>query len=303
MVESDAHDVVAELSGVRKSYDKTQALNGVDLQVRRGEVLALLGQNGAGKSTAISLLLGLQEPDAGTVRLFGKSFDLPDIMEARRQVGVMLQDVALPPESRVRELVELSSSYYSSPFALDEVLTLTGTDSIAQRPYGKLSGGQQRLAQFAMAVCGRPRLLFLDEPTTGLDVQAREVLWNTVRELVRNGCSVVLTTHYLEEAEALADRIAVLARGSIVATGSVAEIRAVVSRKRIRCVTNLHADQVRHWPGVADVAADGLRLDITTSDAELVTRRLLTTDAMLSDLEVSQASLAEALIELTQEAA
>ena len=154
-----------------------------------------------------------------------------------------------------------------------------------------------------MAICGRPRLLFLDEPTTGLDVQAREVLWTTVRELVRGGCSIVLTTHYLEEAEALADRIAVLARGRIVATGSVAEIRAVVARKRIRCVTSLHADQVRHWPGVAEVFADGSRLDITTTDAELVTRRLLMTDATLSDLEVTQAGLAEALVELTQEAA
>jgi len=134
-------------------------------------------------------------------------------------------------------------------------------------------------------------------------VQAREVLWNTVRELVRNGCSVVLTTHYLEEAEALAHRIAVLARGRIVATGSVAEIRAVVSRKRIRCVTSLHAEQIRHWPGVTEVCVDGSRFDITSSDAELVTRRLLMTDAMLTGLEVSQAGLAEALIELTREAA
>lgn len=303
VVSGNASDVVAELSQVRKSYDKTQALDGVDLQIRRGEVLALLGQNGAGKSTAISLLLGLQQPDAGTVRLFGEHLDAPDIMEARRQVGVMLQDVALPPESRVRELIELSSSYYSSPLALDDVLRLTRTDSFAQRPYGKLSGGQQRLAQFAMAVCGRPRLLFLDEPTTGLDVQAREVLWNTVRELVGNGCSVVLTTHYLEEAEALADRIAVLARGRIVATGSVNEIRAVVSRKRIRCITSLHAEQIRHWPGVAEVSSDGARLDITASDAEMVTRRLLIADTTLHDLEVSQAGLAEALVELTQEAA
>jgi ABC-type multidrug transport system ATPase subunit len=303
VVANDVGECVAELLGVRKSYDKTQALNGIDLQIRRGEVLALLGQNGAGKSTVISLLLGLQQPDDGTVRLFGERFDSPDIMVARREVGVMLQDVALPHESRVHELIELSSSYYSSPFPLDEVLKLTRSESIAQRPYGKLSGGQQRLAQFAMAICGRPRLLFLDEPTTGLDVQAREVLWNTVRELVRNGCSVVLTTHYLEEAEALADRVAVLARGRIVATGSVAEIRAVVSRKRIRCVTSLHAEQIRHWPGVTEVCVDGSRFDITTSDAELVTRRLLMTDAMLTGLEVSQAGLAEALIELTREAA
>ncbi len=292
--------VVAELRGVHKRYGTTVALDGIDLQVQSGEVLALLGPNGAGKSTAISLLLGLQEPDDGIISLFD---ELPESIEARRQVGVMLQEVALPPEARVHELIELASSYYASPLPLEEVLRMTQIAAIADRAYANLSGGQQRLVQFALAVCGRPMLLFLDEPTTGLDIQAREVLWRTVRSLVEQGCSVVLTTHYLEEAEALADRIAVLAKARIVATGSVAEVKALVSRKTIRCVTSLNVDQIRHWPCVASASLEGQRVSISVTDAEIVARHLLISDPNVRELEISRAGLAEAFVELTQEAA
>ena len=295
--------IVARMHDVRKRYGNTAALDGVDLQIRSGEVLALLGPNGAGKSTAISLLLGLQGPDSGAIAVFGESPDCAEAIEARRQLGVMLQDVALPPEARVRELIQLTSSYYAAPLALDDVLAMTHTTSLADRPYAKLSGGQQRLVQFALAVCGRPKLLFLDEPTTGLDIQAREVLWNTIRELVKEGCSVVLTTHYLEEAEALADRIAVLSKGRIVATGTVCEVRALVARKVIRCISSLSAEQIRCWPDVVDVAQQGRRLSISTIDAESVARHLLTSDHQLRELEVSRVSLAEAFVELTEEAA
>jgi len=301
--EQQSASIVAELSGVQKRFGTTIALEGVDLQIRRGEVLALLGPNGAGKSTAISLLLGLQQPDGGSVRLFGTAPDLPGFIDARRQVGVMLQEVTLPADARSGELIDLASSYYPEPLPNDEVMMLTQTSAFAAKSYGKLSGGQQRLTQFAMAICGRPRLLFLDEPTTGLDIHARAALWATVRQLVSEGCSIVLTTHYLEEAEALADRIAVLARGRVVALGSVAEVRALVSRKRISCTTTLTSEQIRHWPGVAEVTVDGQRLHITASDAESVTRRLLAADETLRELEVTQAGLAAAFVELTKEAA
>lgn len=299
----ESSQVIAELRDVHKSYGTHKALAGVDLQIRSGEVLALLGSNGAGKSTAVSLLLGLQSADAGSVDLFGRAPDSPEAMDARRQVGVMLQEVTLPAESRVRELIDLSSGYYAAPLTVMETIALTGTADIADRPYGKLSGGQQRLVQFALAVCGRPKLLFLDEPTTGLDIEAREALWSTVRRLMKQGCAVVLTTHYLEEAEALADRIAVLARGRIVATGSVDEVRSMVSRKRITCVSSLSAEQIRHWPGVTEVSMQDGRLQITAIDAESVTRQLLIADAHVSELEVSRAGLAEAFVQLTQEAA
>jgi ABC-2 type transport system ATP-binding protein len=263
-------------------------------------LLAVLGPNGAGKSTAIACLLGLQEPDEGTATVFGES---PHAIEGRRQVGAMLQNVDLPAELRVRELIDLSSSYYAAPLPLDEVLRLTFTTALANRPYAKLSGGQKRLVQFAIALCGRPKLLFLDEPTVGLDLQAREMLWATLRQLVANGCAVVLTTHYLEEAEALADRVAVLAKGKLVALGSVNAVRARVASTQMSCITALDAERVRLWPGVVGATRDGDRLILIASTADDVVRRLSQEDPQFRDLEVVRAGLAEAFAEITEEAA
>jgi len=285
------NNCLAELRGVSKRFGKVRALDRLDLQVRPGELLALLGSNGAGKTTAISILLGLQRPDTGVARLFD-----------RRQVGVMMQEVALAPELRVREHIDLVASYYPAPLPVAAVMELTHTTAIAHRPYGKLSGGQKRQAQFAMAICGRPKLLFLDEPTVGLDVQARQLLWDTLGELVRAGAAIILTTHYLEEAEALADHVAVLARGRLIASGTVSEIRAVVGRKRINCASTLSAEQVGSWPGVDSVDRDRRQLHITASNAEDVVRRLLAADGKLEELEVRRAGLAEAFTELTHEA-
>ena len=170
-----------------------------------------------------------------------------------------------------------------------------------KRPYGKLSGGQKRQVQFALAICGRPELLFLDEPTVGLDVQAREALWKVIRELLHEGCSIVLTTHYLEEAEALANRVVVMARGRLVTSGSVDEIRANVSHKQVSCVTRLNADTVRAWPEVLRLDMERDRMQITTRGAEAVLVRLFREDPALSDVEVKRAGLAEAFTELTNE--
>jgi ABC-2 type transport system ATP-binding protein len=289
---------LAELSGAKKKFGNTVALDGLDLQVRTGELFAVLGPNGAGKTTAISLLLGLQHPDAGTVLLFGKS---PHLVETRRQIGVMMQEVSLAPELRVREQIDLVASYYPAPLTPDAAMEITNTTPLADRPYGKLSGGQKRQVQFAMAIVGRPKLLFLDEPTVGLDVQARELMWVTLRKLVNNGASIVLTTHYLEEAEALADRVAVLAKGRVIASGTVNEMRALVVRKRINCSTTLSVEEVAAWPGVETATADNQRLLITVSNAESVLRWLLAADQNLREVEVRSAGLAEAFVELTQE--
>jgi ABC-2 type transport system ATP-binding protein len=294
------HECLAELSAVSKRYGKLVALDGLDLQVRRGELFAVLGPNGAGKTTAISLLLGLQQPDAGSARLFGQS---PLRIEARRKVGVMMQEAALAAELRVREQIDLVASYYPDPMTPAAAMQMTHTESLAARPYGKLSGGQKRQVQFAMAICGRPKLLFLDEPTAGLDVQAREIMWTTLRRLVSEGSSIVLTTHYLEEAEALADRVAVLAKGRMIASGSVNEMRAIVVRKRISCSTSLSVEQLRSWAEVETATRDHHGLQITASNAEAVVRRLLAADEDLQDLEVRRAGLAEAFTELTQESA
>jgi ABC-2 type transport system ATP-binding protein len=289
---------LAELLNVSKRFGAVVALEDLDLEVRRGELLAVLGPNGAGKTTAISLLLGLLQADRGSARLFGQP---PNRIEPRRQVGVMMQEAALAPDLRVREQIDLVASYYPDPLWPDEALKITGTASLSKRPYGKLSAGQKRQVQFALAVVGRPRLLFLDEPTVGLDIQSRETVWATVRRMVGDGCSVVLTTHYLEEAEALADRVAVLAKGRLIATGTVSEMRGLVVRKRITCRTALPCEQVAAWPDVQTVARDQQGLHITATNTENVVRRLLAADDDVQDLEVQRAGLAEAFTELTQE--
>lgn len=289
---------LAQLRGAGKRYGKVVALDGMDLEVQAGEVVSLLGANGAGKSTAIGLLLGLLQPDSGAARLFGEA---PGKLEARRNIGVMLQSAGLPAELKVGELLQLTRSYYPAPRSIADCVALAGLDGLLGRGYGKLSGGQQRRVQFAIAICGRPRLLFLDEPTTGLDIKAREQLWRAVRELVAQGCSVLLTTHYLEEAEALSDRVVVLDRGRIMAQGTVGQVRAHVSRRRIRCVTALEAEAVAGWPRVRGASREGDRLEVITDAAEPVVRRLLDADPALQELEVQRAGLAEAFLEITRE--
>jgi len=294
-----SHDPIARLDGAIKRYGRLTALDGADLQLHRGELLALLGPNGAGKTTAIALLLGLIRADAGRVELFGQD---PQRIEARRRIGVMLQNAELPPTLRVGELLRLTASYYPAPRALAESAELAGVTDLLGRPYAKLSGGQQRRVQFALALCGRPELLFLDEPTVGMDIEARQKLWAAIRQLVAEGCSVLLTTHYLEEAEALADRVCVMSRGRMIHEGTVEELRARVALKRVRCLSTLPTDTVRGWPEVSEVRRENERLHIAAAGAEAVVRRLLDADPLLRELEVQRAGLAEAFTELTRDA-
>ncbi|MGY0797488.1 ABC transporter ATP-binding protein [Lysobacter sp. A286] len=294
----DCQTELASLRGVRKHYGKVLALDGVDLSLQRGQVLALLGANGAGKSTAIALLLGLLSADAGEVALFGQS---PHRLAARRRIGVMLQSAGIPDTSTVRELLDLTRSYYPQPRSVAECVALAGLDGLLKRRYGRLSGGQQRRVQFALAVCGNPQLLFLDEPTTGLDIEARQMLWQAIRTMVESGCAVLLTTHYLEEAEALADRVAVLHRGRVIATGGMDEIRTHVAQRRIRCLSALDAARIAGWPQVRSAQRRDAHIEIITDEAEAVVRRLLADDPALGGLEVQRAGLAEAFIHLTRD--
>jgi ABC-2 type transport system ATP-binding protein len=184
-----------------------------------------------------------------------------------------------------------------------ESAAMAGVDDLLARPYAKLSGGQQRRVQFALALCGRPELLFLDEPTVGMDIQTREKLWAAIRRLLAEGCSVLLTTHYLEEAEALADRVCVMARGRVIHEGTVEALRARVATRRVRCISSVDAGVVGSWPAVSLAEQRQGRLHVTTEAAEAVVRRLLDADPHLSELEVQRAGLAEAFTELTREAA
>jgi len=214
---------LARLENVSKRYGNVTALNGLNLSVNAGEILALLGPNGAGKTTAVSLLLNLIEADSGKVSLFDQD---PQALPARQRIGVMLQSAELPETLRVSELIQLTQSYYPYPRDLKELAEMAAITDLLQRPYGKLSGGQQRRVQFAMAICAKVDILFLDEPTVGLDIEAREAMWVSLRKLVAEGCSIVLTTHYLEEAENLCRNLAIIDKGKIIEQGPMKTLLA-----------------------------------------------------------------------------
>ena len=293
-----AVQVVASLDGVNKNYGDVQALKGVNFRVRAGEVVALLGPNGAGKTTAVKLLLGLLQPNTGKVRVLGGD---PTNPENRMRTGAMLQVGRVPETLRVREHIDLFSSYYQNPMPAAAVLAAAGLENLSERKFGDLSGGQRQRVLFALAICGNPDLLFLDEPTVGLDVEARRMLWEQIRRLVARGKTVLLTTHYLQEADALADRVAVINKGEIIAEGSPSDIKAQTAGKRIRCITSLTMDTLRQIRGVTEVKEDREAFEIHTRQAEPVLRELLARDVNLSGLEVSAAGLEEAFLALTQD--
>ena len=289
---------VARLLGVSKNYGEVRALRNVDFSVRAGELVALLGPNGAGKTTAVKLFLGLASPATGTVSVFDGN---PVHSHVRTRIGAMLQVATVPETLRVREHIELFSSYYPKPLPLAETLALAGLEDVKNRLFGELSGGQRQHTLFALALCGDPDLLFLDEPTLGLDVEARRSLWQEIRKLVARGKTVLLTTHYLEEADALADRVAVINRGEIIAEGTPSEIKAKTGGRKIRCVSRLDAEIVRRLPGVIEVENNRDALEIRVTSAEAVLREMLMLDPGLSGLEVVSAGLEEAFLALTTE--
>ena len=287
---------LASLRGARKRFGDVVALDGIDLDIHPGEVLAVLGANGAGKTTALGLLTGLLTADGGEVSLFGRD---PRDPEARQGIGVMLQAAALPDGLRVAEHVRLQSAYYGAPRPLAETLALAGIAGLAKRGYGELSGGQQRRVQFALAICGRAPLLFVDEPTTGLDVEARRGFWQVLRELRDAGTAIVLTTHYLEEADALADRVVLLAGGRVIAHDTPVALKSRAASRRVRARTRLPAAVIAVWPEVETVRiADGIT-EVASADPEALLRRWLAADDTLAGLEVRALTLEETFLALT----
>ena len=284
------------LEGVHVRYGAVHVLKGLDLAIERGKVTVLLGPNGAGKTTAIRLMLGLISPASGTVRLFGAD---PKAPAARRRTGVMMQIAKVPETLKVAEHIDTFRSYYPHPLPRAKLIELAGLQGFERRLFGKLSGGEQQRVLFALALAGDPDLLFLDEPTVGMDVEARRTFWTQVRRLREEGRSILLTTHYLEEADALGDRIVVLDQGRIVADGTPAQIKQKTSRRLIRCRTALSDAQIRLIPGVEQVSRDGETALIHTSQLEAVLRPLLAQDMTLSSLEITGAALEDAFIAIT----
>lgn len=294
--------VLAELLGASKQFGHglaaVQAVQGLDLEVRSGELLAVLGPNGAGKSTAIGMLTGVAAPTSGRARLFGCD---PRDVRARRRMGVMLQASGVPETLRVRELLTEFRGYYPAPLPMAQVVRAAGLDGLESRMFGELSGGQQRRVLFGIALAGDPELLVFDEPTTGLDVEARRGLWATLRDLARSGRGVVLTTHYLEEADALADRIVVIDRGIVIAQGRPAEIKARVPGRRVRAQTSVSLVVASQWPGVVRASREGPWLELLAGSAEPILRALLDLDPLVSEVTVTEPSLEEAFLALTSD--
>jgi ABC-2 type transport system ATP-binding protein len=285
-----------EFTGVHKLYGEVRALDGVDLVIPRGELVALLGPNGAGKSTAVSLMLGLRRPTAGSVRVLGGR---PEDAVRQGRVGAMLQTGGLPPGVTVAELLGFVRSLYPRPLPLDHVLELAGCADFARQRVERLSGGQAQRVRFAMALCGDPELLFLDEPTVGLDIDSRRRFWSAIREHGAGRRTVLFATHYLEEADAVADRIVVLHRGRVVADGSAAAIKASAGGRtvRFRC-PGADPASLSALPGVRRVEVQGELVRLLTADADATLRAVFHSGLPVTDVETGGADLEEAFLAL-----
>ena len=287
--------IIAALEGVTKAYGAQSVLDGFDIALEAGSVTALLGPNGAGKSTVAGLLTGRLRADSGTARLFG--LDPADRL-ARARMGIMLQAGGLPETLSVAEAVDLHAGYFARRLPTAAVLEQAGLTALAARRCDRLSGGEARKVQFAMAIVGAPDLLVLDEPTTGFDPESRRAMWDVVRAKADAGTAVLLATHHMDEAEALADRIVVIAGGRIIADGTPAAIKAQVAATAIRLRTRLPAERFRALPGVVKIETVGADLSLLTTAPRPTLEAAFAVDPALATFEVTGASLEDALANL-----
>ena len=292
------------LAGLTKSFKTAQgpvlAVRGIDIDIAPGETVALLGPNGAGKSTTIDMLLGLLPPDAGTVSLFGMS---PQAAIKVGAIGAMLQTGAVLRDLSVRELIDMMGSLYPTPLTVDETLQLANITDIADRKTNKLSGGQTQRVRFAVALVSNPDLLVLDEPTVAMDVEARRDFWATMRGFTSRGKTVIFATHYLEEADAYADRIILMRQGEIVADGPATEIKATVGLRVIRAtLPDADVNALAALPGVASVEHHGESVLLSCTDSDAALRALLNGYPQARDFDVTGAGLEAAFLQLTGDA-
>ena len=287
-----------ELSGLTKSFGAVRAVRGIDLTVRPGEIVAFLGPNGAGKTTTIDMVLGLSRPDSGTARVYGME---PGVAVRHGLVSAVMQSGGLLKDLTVAETLQLTASLFSDTKPVAEVLARAGIADIADRRVVKCSGGQQQRLRFAMALLPDPELLVLDEPTTGMDVTGRRDFWSAIREDAAQGRTVVFATHYLEEADAYADRIVLVSQGQVVADGTAAQVKALVSGRTVRAtLPDANVVALQALPGVETVEVRGESVIIASTDSDAVARHLLTHTAA-RDLEIASRGLEDAFISLTSE--
>jgi len=286
-----------ELTGASKRYGDVLAVDNVTLAINAGELVAMLGPNGAGKTTSIHLMLGLRNPTAGKARLFGLD---PKDLKARSRIGVMLQESGVPGMLRVEELVRLFCSYYPRPLPVVQAIAMAGLEEKATTLVKDLSGGQHQRLYLALALCGDPEVLFLDEPTVGMDVEGRRRFLQEIGDLGARGRTIVLTTHYLEEADQLAQRVIVIDRGHVIADSSPAQIKARVAGKRITFTTTQPADEnMLAGLRLNSQQVDNHRVVLLTNEPEAVLRELFRRGVEMRDLEVSGADLEEAFVAMT----
>ena len=289
------------LAGLVKSFGAVRAVRGVDISIERGETVALLGPNGAGKSTTIDMLLGLQTPDRGRVEIFGHS---PAEAISAGLVGAMLQSGSLIGDLSVRELVGMVASLYRHPLAVDEAIRLVGAGGFADQPTQKLSGGEMQRARAAIAMVGDPDLLVLDEPTSSLDVGGRRDFWEVMRGAAAGGKTILFATHYLEEADAFADRVILMAHGQVVADGPTGQIKSAVGGRTIRATLPGAEDaELAALPGVSGAERHGHTAILVCHDSDVAIRALLDSYPDARNIEITTAGLEEAFLELTADGA
>ena len=300
------HVDAVRLTDLHKSFGEVTAVDGVDLTIRPGEVVALLGPNGAGKTTTIDMILGLSRPTSGDARVFGMS---PRQAVDRGLVAAVMQTAGLLPDITVRETVELTASLFSHRIDTEEAMRRAGVIDFASRIVKKCSGGQQQRLRFAMALVSDPALLILDEPTTGMDVEGRRSFWEAIHADAAHGRTIIFATHYLEEADAFADRIILMRHGRIIADGTAAEIRTSVSGRSLRATLTCTAEQLRSAltdlqarGRVYDIEVLGSALTLNSTDTDAVAALLLS-DHLAKDLGITSRGLEDAFVALTSDGA
>jgi ABC-2 type transport system ATP-binding protein len=285
--------IVVSARDVEKTYGAAKVLKGINFEVAAGESVAILGPNGAGKTTTISVLLGLRRQTAGRVEVFGEP---PLSARARQLIGVILQESGLPATVRVREALAYVSSMYENGIAPALLAERFGLEALLHRQIGALSGGKRRLLSLALAFAGSPRLVFLDEPTTGLDVEARRAVWDAIKSCSDGGTTILLTTHNLPEAEALAARAIVISEGRILADNSVGAIRASTNARQVSFTSDVVPD------GIAALSRQGNRYSMVIDDPESLLRELNVRKLPYRELEVTMPSLEDAFLHIVKEA-